>query len=121
MKLEKLLCLKYLGKSNVENLWESQTMKLFLASLQDTMESVEGSSTISKVLVRNGGGPTSCRPSIGCAEKLGDEGDDGPGVPPSSFAIFSSMQKQSSWEIEEKIIDLIMGLNVLGCKLCREA
>jgi len=77
-------------------------MKLFRASLQDTIESVEGSSTISKVLVRNGGGPTSFRPSIGCAEKLDDEGDDGPG-PPSSFTVFSSMQKQSNEEIEEEI------------------
>lgn len=33
--------------------------------LHETIESVEGSSTTSNVLVRNGGGPTSCNPSIG--------------------------------------------------------
>ena len=40
-------------------------MKLLRALLHETIESVNGSSTISKVLVRNGGGPTSCKPSIG--------------------------------------------------------
>lgn len=38
------------------------------------MESVNGSSTISKVFVRNGGGPTSCRPSIGWG--VTDEDDE---------------------------------------------
>lgn len=40
-------------------------MKLLRALLQETIESVNGSSTISKVFVRNGGGPTSCKPEIG--------------------------------------------------------
>jgi len=48
------------------------------APLHDTIESVDESSTISKVLVRNGGGPTSCSPSIGCGEKAEDEEDDNP-------------------------------------------
>ncbi|KAE7997166.1 hypothetical protein FH972_001822 [Carpinus fangiana] len=43
------------------------------APLHDAIESVDGSSTISKVLVRNGGGPTSCSLSIGCSEKLDEE------------------------------------------------
>lgn len=59
--------------------WESHTMKLLRAVLHDTMESVVGSSTISKVFDRNGGGPTSCRPSIGCGVALEDE-DDEPAV-----------------------------------------
>jgi hypothetical protein len=37
------------------------------------MASVEGSSTISKVFVRNGGGPTSCKPSIGRGDKLEED------------------------------------------------
>lgn len=76
MKLEKLLCLKYLGRRVVENLYESQTMKLLRALLHETSESVAGSSTISKVFVRNGGGPTSCRPSNGWGAKPGEEDDD---------------------------------------------
>ena len=40
-------------------------MKLLLVALHDTIGSVAGSSTMSYVLVRNGGGPGSCRPSIG--------------------------------------------------------
>ena len=43
----------------------SQTTKLLPARLQETTASVAGSSTRSNVLVRNGGGPTSCSPSIG--------------------------------------------------------
>jgi hypothetical protein len=43
----------------------SQTTKLLPANPQDTTVSVLGSSTTSKVLVRNGGGPSSARPSIG--------------------------------------------------------
>lgn len=78
MKLEKLLCLKYRGRRVVENLLQSQTMKLLRALLHETTESVDGSSTISKVLVRNGGGPMSFNPSIGCGEKLEDEEDDDP-------------------------------------------
>lgn len=63
----------------MDNLWESHTMKLLRDELHDTMESVVGSSTISKVFVRNGGGPTSCKPSIGCGVTLEDE-DDEPAV-----------------------------------------
>uniref|UniRef100_A0A0A9FR11 Uncharacterized protein n=1 Tax=Arundo donax TaxID=35708 RepID=A0A0A9FR11_ARUDO len=40
-------------------------MKLLLVTLHDTTVSVAGSSTMSYVLVRNGGGPPSWRPSIG--------------------------------------------------------
>lgn len=73
MKLEKLLCLKYLGSKVVEKVLESQTMKLFLPRLHETTASVDGSSTISKVFVRNGGGPTSCSPSFGLGEEEEDE------------------------------------------------
>lgn len=60
------------------------------------MSLVDGSSTTSKVLVRNGGGPTSCNPSIGCGEKLEDEDDDDDEPPPhvtasSSFTLILSM------------------------------
>eukprot|EP00268_Persea_americana_P006753 TRINITY_DN12432_c0_g2_i1.p1 TRINITY_DN12432_c0_g2~~TRINITY_DN12432_c0_g2_i1.p1 ORF type:complete len:145 (+),score=20.11 TRINITY_DN12432_c0_g2_i1:463-897(+) len=72
-KLEKLLCLKYLGRRLVANLCESQTMKLLRAWLHETIKSVAGSSTMSNVFVRNGGGPASCSPSIGCGERVGDE------------------------------------------------
>ncbi|KAL9270299.1 hypothetical protein AKJ16_DCAP09335 [Drosera capensis] len=40
-------------------------MKLSPVALHETTESVSGSSTISYVLFRNGGGPYSCIPSIG--------------------------------------------------------
>lgn len=65
-KLEKLLCLKDLGRRLVEKEWGSQTTKLEPSLLQETMWLVIGSSTTSNVLVKNGGGPASCRPSIGC-------------------------------------------------------
>lgn len=55
MKLEKLLCLKYLGSKSLENSIGFQTMKLLLEELHDTTESEEGSSTISYVFVRKGG------------------------------------------------------------------
>ncbi|KAE8124584.1 hypothetical protein FH972_019451 [Carpinus fangiana] len=57
----------------MQNLLGSQTMKLLRAPLHDAIESVDGSSTISKVLVRNGGGATSCSLSIGCGKKLDEE------------------------------------------------
>lgn len=40
------------------------------------MESVDGSSTTSKVLVRNGGGPISCNPSIGFGVRFEPEEED---------------------------------------------
>lgn len=55
MKLEKLLCLKYFGNKSLANSGGFQTMKLLLLALQDTIESVEQSSTISYVLERKGG------------------------------------------------------------------
>lgn len=60
------------------NLCESHTMKLFLALLHEITESDEGSSTISKVLIKNGGVPKSCKASIGC----GEEDDDAAPPPP---------------------------------------
>ena len=65
-KLEKLLCLKYLGRRLTEKEWGSQTTKLVPSLLQETILLIVGSSTMSYVLVRKGGGPTSWRPSIGC-------------------------------------------------------
>ena len=60
-------------------------MKLLRALLHETTESVEGSSTISKVLVKNGGGPTSLSPCIGCGvtfeDEEEDEDEDNPAVP----------------------------------------
>lgn len=73
----------------VENLWESQTTKLLRALLQETMSLVEGSSTTSKVLVRNGGGPTSCNPSLGCGKRL-DVEDEGEEAAAAANAIVSS-------------------------------
>lgn len=55
IKLEKLLCLKYLGRSSLANSGGFHTMKLLLLWLQDTMGSVEGSSTISYVFAMKGG------------------------------------------------------------------
>lgn len=55
IKLEKLLCLKNLGRRSLENSGGFQTMKLLLLWLQETIESDEESSTISYVLVRKGG------------------------------------------------------------------
>ena len=56
-KLEKLLCLKYLGRMWLANSGTFQTTKLLLLSLHDTTESVDESSTISYVLLRNGATP----------------------------------------------------------------
>lgn len=69
-------------------------MKLLRALLQETMGSVEGSSTISKVFERNGGGPKSCKPSIGRGDKLEEDEDDEPTVAvivSSSFTITVSI------------------------------
>lgn len=55
MKLEKLLCLKNLGNKTDENSSGFQTTKLLSLELHETIELVEGSSTISYVLTKNGG------------------------------------------------------------------
>ncbi|KAJ0623878.1 hypothetical protein HanIR_Chr01g0037051 [Helianthus annuus] len=57
MKLEKLLCLKYVGNNNRANSGGFHTTKLFPFVLHDTISSVTESSTISYVLIRNGAGP----------------------------------------------------------------
>lgn len=56
-KDEKLLCLKYLGKRSLANSGVFHTTKLLLPAPQETTASVDGSSTISYVLLRKGGGP----------------------------------------------------------------
>lgn len=79
-------------------------MKLLRAMLQETMESVDGSSTISKVLVRNGGGPISCRPSMGRGDKLEDE-DDEPAAHvtvSSSFTLIPSIPHRSKPQLAEQ-------------------
>ncbi|MCI63897.1 hypothetical protein A2U01_0085154, partial [Trifolium medium] len=48
-------------------------MKLSREALQETIGSVSGSSTISYVFLRNGGGPVSCNPSIGFGNLIEDE------------------------------------------------
>lgn len=53
-------------------------MKLFLALLQEITASVDGSSTISKVFIKNGGGPTSWSPSIGSGDDDEEEDNDDP-------------------------------------------
>lgn len=55
MKLEKLLCLKYFGNKSLAKSGGFHTIKLLLLELQDTVEFVEGSSTISYVFARKGG------------------------------------------------------------------
>lgn len=55
MKLEKLLCLKNFGNKSLANSGGFHTTKLLLPALQETTESVEGSSTISYVFARKGG------------------------------------------------------------------
>lgn len=85
-KLEKLLCLKYLGNNSCANSGVFQTTKLLPTSLQDTIASVAGSSTISKVLVRKGGGPELWGASIcdvGFPEAVPPAGG---GIPFFSFA-----------------------------------
>jgi hypothetical protein len=69
-KLLKLLCLKSRGSCASAKTYGSQTTKLLPARLQETTASVDGSSTRSNVLVRKGGGPTSCSPSIGRGASL---------------------------------------------------
>ncbi|KAL5728733.1 hypothetical protein ACHQM5_001783 [Ranunculus cassubicifolius] len=61
-------------------------MKLFRALLHETIESVNGSSTISNVFVRNGGGPISFSPSTGC----GYIGSDEEPPPPPMISMKSS-------------------------------
>jgi hypothetical protein len=51
------LCLKYLGKRSLANSGVFHTTKLLLPAPQETTASVDGSSTISYVLLRKGGGP----------------------------------------------------------------
>lgn len=67
-KLEKLLCLKYWGSKSLAKSGGFQTMKLPPLWLQDTNELVNGSSTISYVLMRKGAGefelPCPCDSSI---------------------------------------------------------
>lgn len=123
MKLEKLLCLKNRGSRVVENLWQSQTMKLLRALLHDTTESVDGSSTISNVLLRNGGGPTSCNPSIGCGVILEDEEDVAAAMPVISFSssftttlsIFPEFpRKNNNGAISAEILDYFASSSHLG-------
>ena len=56
IKLEKLLCLKYFGSKSRANSGGFHTMKLIPLWLQETIEFVMGSSTISYVLVKKGAG-----------------------------------------------------------------
>lgn len=55
MKLEKLLCLKYLGNIEIENWAMSSIAKLSPASLHDIILSLSLSSTISQHFLRKGG------------------------------------------------------------------
>lgn len=71
-KLEKLLCLKYLGKRS-PNSGGFQITKLLFEDDQETMASVEGSSTMSYVLLRNGGG-IAFELGIGAIDVSGIEG-----------------------------------------------
>lgn len=64
-------------------------MKVFLAVLHEITESVEESSTISKVLIKNGGVPRSCKASIGCGEA--DDDDAEPPGPAAEGASASSI------------------------------
>lgn len=64
-------------------------MKLLRPPLHETTASVDGSSTISYVFVKNGGGPTSFNPSIGCGEKLEDDEDE-EAPPPVHVTVSSS-------------------------------
>lgn len=66
-KLEKLLCLKYIGSRSLANSVGFHTTKLQPVGLHDTMESDTWSSTSSYVFKRNGAGalePPPCDPSI---------------------------------------------------------
>lgn len=66
-------------------------MKLLRAPLHDTIVSVAGSSTISNVFVRNGGGPTSCNPSIGRGDKFDDDDDADTDTGPLTYVSSSSL------------------------------
>lgn len=65
-KLEKLLCLKFLGRILLANSKGSHTTKLCPPAAHEIMESKAGSSTISYVFERNGGTEDPSRHSIGC-------------------------------------------------------
>lgn len=82
-------------------------MKLFRALLHETIESVDGSSTISKVFVRNGGGPASCKPSIGCGEKLEDDEEDDA----AAAAVAAHVTVSSSFTLTPSIATLIGGVD----------
>ncbi|PKI70649.1 hypothetical protein CRG98_008882 [Punica granatum] len=81
-------------------------MKLFLPTLHHTTRPIDGSSTILKVFVRNGGGPASLSPSIGLgksrvsqfwfAHEEEDE-DDGPSQLPLQPPLFVGV----TWGDEE--------------------
>lgn len=92
-------------------------MKLLRAPLHETMESVDGSSTISKVFVRNGGGPASCNPSIGCGEKLEDDEEEDAAADgatcvtvsfSSSFIITPSIASLTDLGVEIRRVQLII-------------
>lgn len=91
-------------------------MKLLRALLHETMESVKGSSTISNVFVRNGGGPTSCSPSIGWGVMLEDDEEEEeehaavPAATDSSAFTFSSSIALigSDWSEIEKLMTVII-------------
>ena len=55
VKLKKLLCLKYFGRTLLLNSFTSLTMKLSPSSVQQIISSIEGSQTISKVFSRKDG------------------------------------------------------------------
>lgn len=104
-KLEKLLCLKYLGRTLVENAMESQMTKLLFPLLQETTWLVFWSSTSSYVLVRKGVGPTSWSPSIGLAMD-GSPEFSGPNLENSSFTKpegFMIIQTEKIREPKEKL------------------
>lgn len=67
MKLEKLLCLKYVGRRRRANSGGFQTTKLVLLELHDTISSVDESSTMSYVFRRNGAGPLLGPPPVQAA------------------------------------------------------
>lgn len=64
-KLEKLLCLKYLGRRSRANSGGFHTTKLLFSGPHDTIASVAGSSTMSYVLLRKGGGTFPFNPGFG--------------------------------------------------------
>ena len=66
MKLEKLLCLKYLGSRSREKSGGFHTTKLAPPGPHDTTRLVAGSSTISYVLIRNGAGESEAPCGCGC-------------------------------------------------------